>query len=266
MKGMKMLDFSIHRRILGLYERMTRRYRQDACLVKEFLHYLLSTRSLGKFNRVMARSLHIHPNVIDFWLIAVYCEFDMRGSMQASRNILLQGIRRNPDVPEFYFEYLKFELKLYTRKKLLETKQDVEVIDELQPKAEEEKINGSVPSLIYASSSKSITKLFRLNVDLHLRIKNLVQEYSKIIDTTQLMKEIEEHIDGVLYIERKADMMRHLLSNAEDIDQIQDKVSCFIQKTLPDLESFEVLLNTLKKFEAKPKSKFDAAYEYYLEF
>jgi len=36
----------------------------------------------------MARTLHIHPNVLDFWLVAVYCEFDMRGSMQAARKIM----------------------------------------------------------------------------------------------------------------------------------------------------------------------------------
>ena len=40
-KGMKMIDFSIHRRIIALYERMTRRYRHDINLLKDFLHYLL---------------------------------------------------------------------------------------------------------------------------------------------------------------------------------------------------------------------------------
>lgn len=40
-KSMKMIDFSIHRRIIALYERMTRRYRHDVVLLKDFLHYLL---------------------------------------------------------------------------------------------------------------------------------------------------------------------------------------------------------------------------------
>ena len=41
-KGMKMIDFSIHRRIIALYERMTRRYRSEVVLLKEFLKYLLT--------------------------------------------------------------------------------------------------------------------------------------------------------------------------------------------------------------------------------
>lgn len=41
-KSMKMIDFSIHRRIIALYERMTRRYRHDVVLLKDYLNYLLS--------------------------------------------------------------------------------------------------------------------------------------------------------------------------------------------------------------------------------
>ena len=105
--------------------------------------------------------------------------------MQAARNIMLQGIRRNPESSEFYYEYLKFELrvlkKLHTRKKLLEASEEIKIVDEKTESKEEIKMNESVPSIIYSSSSKSITKQFRLNVELHFRIKELVAEYSQVI-------------------------------------------------------------------------------------
>ena len=218
----------------------------------------------------MARSLHIHPNILDFWLIAVYCEFDIRGSMQAARNILLQGIRRNPDESEFYFEYLKFELrvlkKLHTRKKLLEANEEIKIVEEKSEKEEENKMNESVPSIIYSSSSKSITKQFRLNVQLHFRIKELVSMFSNVIDTTQLLNNIEDHINLVLFIECKSEVMQYLLSHSNEVDQVDMTCNDFLSKTIPDLDSFRVLLNSLGKLDWDWKLKYKIANNFYSKF
>ena len=203
---LKMIDFSIKRRIIGLYERMTRRFRNDISLIKEYVKYLLSTRSLNKFNSVISRILHIYPNILDFWLIAVYCEFDLRGSMQAARKIMQQGIRRNSDNPDFYFEYMKFELrvlqKIHKRKVVLETSENIEVIEETkeeqkQPKKQSE----SVPTIIYTVGESSLVKKFRLDVRLHFKIKELVNSFSDIIDVQNLLNTVDQHINEVIYTE-----------------------------------------------------------------
>lgn len=217
----------------------------------------------------MARSLHVHPNVLDFWLIAVYCEFDLRGSMQASRRILLQGIRRNPGMPEFYFEYLKFELrvlqKLYTRKKLLETNEAMKGIEDVteSEKTESSKINESVPSIVYATATQSITRQFRLDVELHFRIRDLVKNFDSCVDTTQLMKSVEDHISEVLYVECKAKVMDYILKDVTEVSKVTEQVTDFLGKTLPDVTSFKALLNHLQKIEATAKDKYTIANQFY---
>jgi hypothetical protein len=219
---------------------------------------------------VMARALHIHPNVLDFWLIAVYCEFDMRGSMEASRKILLQGIRRNENMSEFYFEYIKFELrvlkKLHTRKKLLETNQlmkGIEDVKEEEKQKEDKKISESVPSIVYSTSAQSITKKFRNNVSLHFRIKELVNNFTKEVDVSQLQNAIDEHILNVLYQESKADVMKYLINNLTTAKELEEKVDEFSKNTIPDLESFGVLISQLDKIEAEKKEKYEIALKMY---
>ncbi|CAI2361796.1 unnamed protein product [Moneuplotes crassus] len=260
-KGMKMIDFSIHRRIIAIYERMTRRYRYDVNLLKDFLHYLLLTRSLGKFNSVMARTLHVHPNVLDFWLIAVYCEFDMRGNMQGSRKIFLQAMRRNPGVCEFYFEYIKYELrvleKLHIRKKLLEQNDDMKIIEEREETPEEEsKISESVPSIVYAKSGQAITTQFKYDVALHFRILELANGFSKVVDVSHLIDLIQSHIKNVLYAERRSEVLNYLIKDIDSFHEIEIEVTKFLANTTPDMESLEILITSLGKIDASSLEKF----------
>jgi hypothetical protein len=56
-------------------------------------------------------------------VIAVYIEFDLKGNLFSSRNLMLQAIRLNQKNPSFYLEYFKYELafskKIVTRKLIL---------------------------------------------------------------------------------------------------------------------------------------------------
>ena len=63
------------------------------------------------------------PNVIEFWLIGVYADLELKGNMFSSRQLMLQGLRLNENDSQFHLEYLRFELnffhKIMKRRELL---------------------------------------------------------------------------------------------------------------------------------------------------
>ena len=65
---------------------------------------------MQKFQTVVATAIHLFPTHLDFWLISAYAELDVRGSLDGSRKIILNGLRRN-EKPRFYLAYFEFELR-----------------------------------------------------------------------------------------------------------------------------------------------------------
>ena len=115
-----------------MYDRACRKFKQNALLWKEYLHFLCKTKSLHKLNRVLSTVVQLHPTVVDFWLISVYTELDMKGNMFTSRNLMLQAIRNNPDSALFYVEYFRFEVcflsKIKRRKQVLKSGDQLEFL------------------------------------------------------------------------------------------------------------------------------------------
>ena len=116
-------DNDIKRRIMHIYDRSCRKYKQNKILWKEYLHYLVKIKSMQKLNKVLTKCLQFHPDVLDFWLIGTYAELDIRGNLFSSRNLMLQAIRANEKCVEFYVAYLEFELnflnKIMSRRQIL---------------------------------------------------------------------------------------------------------------------------------------------------
>lgn len=160
---------------------------------------------------------------------------------------MLQALRRNPGVSEFYFEYLKYELrflqKLQIRKRLLEKSDMVKMLEENQEE-ETSKIQESVPSLVYACSDESITKAFKYDVQLHFRILSMVKTFEKEVEIESLVSLVNKHIDEVLFKERKSQVLKNLL--LQNPDQSNDIINNFCDKTEPDLHSFEFLIEFMK--------------------
>ena len=44
---------------------------------------------MQKANRVLGRALSLHPTVLDFWLLGVYMELDMKGNVFNARKLML---------------------------------------------------------------------------------------------------------------------------------------------------------------------------------
>ena len=90
-------DNGIKRRIMHLYDRACRKFKQNKLLWKEYLEFLVRTRSLQKLNRTVANALLVHPDTLDFWKVAAYTELDLKGNLFSSRNLMLQALRANED-------------------------------------------------------------------------------------------------------------------------------------------------------------------------
>ena len=104
-------DNGIKRRVMHLYDRACRKFKQNKILWKEYLEYLVRTRSLQKLNRVVSQAVQVHPDTLDFWLVGAYSELDLKGNLFSSRNLMRSALRANESVPKFYTAYLEFEVK-----------------------------------------------------------------------------------------------------------------------------------------------------------
>lgn len=55
--------------------------------------------------------------MLDFWLIGVYTELDVKGNLFSGRKLMLQAIRNNPSNSSFLVEYYRFEVRFFEKVK-----------------------------------------------------------------------------------------------------------------------------------------------------
>ena len=65
----------------------------------------------------MSKAVQTHPTVLDFWLVGVYTELDLKGNLFSGRKLMLQAIRNNSLNPAFYLEYFRFEVRFFEKVK-----------------------------------------------------------------------------------------------------------------------------------------------------
>lgn len=66
---------------------------------------------------MLSKAVQTHPTVLDFWLIGVYTELDIKGNLFSGRKLMLQAIRNNSQNPSFYLEYFRFEVRFFEKVK-----------------------------------------------------------------------------------------------------------------------------------------------------
>ncbi len=66
---------------------------------------------------MLSKAVQTHPTVLDFWLIGVYTELDIKGNLFSGRKLMLQAIRNNTKNPSFYLEYFRFEVRFFEKVK-----------------------------------------------------------------------------------------------------------------------------------------------------
>jgi hypothetical protein len=78
------------------------------------------------------------PGELDFWLVGVYSDLELKGNMFSSRNLMMQGLRMNDTDPKFHLEYMRFELKFFEkimmRREVLKSGAKVDFINDCDEK------------------------------------------------------------------------------------------------------------------------------------
>lgn len=114
----------IKRRIMHLYDRACRKFKQNKAIWREYLEFLVKVKAFQKLNRVVSSAVLLHPDTLEFWLVGAYTELDLKGNLFSSRNLMLQSLKANEKNADFYVAYLKFEVrfleKLMHRRNVLE--------------------------------------------------------------------------------------------------------------------------------------------------
>ncbi|KAJ3032734.1 U3 snoRNP protein, partial [Rhizophlyctis rosea] len=119
----RLSDFSIQRRVHGLYNRMLRRFGGDVELWCQYFEWSKGVGSSKALGRSFARAIQLHPTKPIFWIMAAAWEFDENGNMNSARILLQRALRLNPTSQKLWLEYFKLELlyieKIKERRKIL---------------------------------------------------------------------------------------------------------------------------------------------------
>ncbi|KAI8820189.1 U3 small nucleolar RNA-associated protein 6-domain-containing protein [Fimicolochytrium jonesii] len=116
-------DYSITRRIHGLYDKMLKRFAGDLTLWIQYFDWCRASRSSKALGKVFARAIQLHPTYDVFWIMAAAWEFEDNTNMSSARVLLQRGLRINPESKKLWMEYFKLELlwvqKIKERRKVL---------------------------------------------------------------------------------------------------------------------------------------------------
>lgn len=148
---------------MHLYDRALRKYKENTSLWKEYMEYLVRQKSYNKLNRVVSTAVQLHSTVLDFWMIGVYTELDLKGNLFSSRKLMLQAIRNNEVNPDFYVEYFKYETKFLEkvrqRREILNG-EDEKKLDFVEHDADMEVEEEKVEEGRFSGSSKLVEIVF----------------------------------------------------------------------------------------------------------
>ena len=80
-------------------------------MIKAYLKFCVQVNSKVQFNQVFQKNLRYFASRVEYWLIAVYFEFDVLRNPFKARSLFHRALAVNRTQPEFWAEYLLFEVK-----------------------------------------------------------------------------------------------------------------------------------------------------------
>lgn len=113
------LDRSIINRIHSIFRRFVAAFKHDVTVWKEYINYCVRSKSDRQLNKLLGKSLQMHPKEIDFWLIAMHVETDIKKNTEGGRKILQRSVQVNQHSLKLWNSYLKFE-KMYGTEEIYE--------------------------------------------------------------------------------------------------------------------------------------------------
>ncbi|TPX68225.1 hypothetical protein SpCBS45565_g03279 [Spizellomyces sp. 'palustris'] len=116
-------DYSIMRRIHGLYGKMLKKFSGDTLLWVQYFDWCSKVNSSKALGKNFAKAIQLHPTKPTFWVMAAAWEFEQNANMTSARVLLQRGLRINPESQKLWLEYFKLELlwieKIKERRKVL---------------------------------------------------------------------------------------------------------------------------------------------------
>ena len=131
---------------MSLFDRLLKVRKGDFGIVKEYLKLCIQIGSVKNFYRVFVKNTKYFGQMLDYWLIAVYYEFEVRRNIFKARDLFLKGIASNSKELVFLVEYMEFEARMF---KLIEERQhyltrqtkDVETAEDRKGVQDEDKMS-----------------------------------------------------------------------------------------------------------------------------
>ncbi|KAI9485221.1 MAG: hypothetical protein EXX96DRAFT_544311 [Benjaminiella poitrasii] len=132
------LQYSGVKRILGLYQRATTRFRGDVSLWLQYLEFAKSSKSYNILSSIFVQVIQYHPNNASLWIMAASYEYEQNSNMSAARILLQRALRLMPENKHLWYEYFRLELlyieKIKLRRHVLgiaqqENAEDIEAMD-----------------------------------------------------------------------------------------------------------------------------------------
>ncbi|CUS23467.1 LAQU0S10e01024g1_1 [Lachancea quebecensis] len=111
-------DWSIEQRIQFIFQRGCNKFPKDLKFWSLYLNHLKSRghkTSYRKIHNVYNQLLKLHPTNTDIWVSCAKYEYEVHANFKSCRTVFQTGLRFNPDSPQLWHEYVKFELNFITK-------------------------------------------------------------------------------------------------------------------------------------------------------
>lgn len=134
--GWSLSDYSMVRRIHGIYQKALRKFRDDIQLWVQYFEWSRDVKSSKVMGKSFAKAIQLHPAKPIFWIMAANWEFTENHDMSSARILMQRALRLNPKDESLWKEYFRLELlwlqKLQERKNVLFGSTGEEPLDELK--------------------------------------------------------------------------------------------------------------------------------------
>ncbi|XP_065846772.1 U3 small nucleolar RNA-associated protein 6 homolog isoform X2 [Oscarella lobularis] len=149
-------NFTTVRHIHQLFQLATKKFKADVNLWIQHAQYCHKEGSHRKLSQVYGSALQYHPRNSGLWIAAAKAEFEVNKNVSAARNVMLKGLRLNPESKYLWWEYFRFEMlyvdKIRKRRRVLQP-------DEVDPDedASDAILNYKAALIVFENALKTIT-------------------------------------------------------------------------------------------------------------
>ena len=103
------LDYQFIKRIILLFDRLMKRYKNDFILIKQYMKFCIQINSSKQLYKVFLKNLKYFAHNLEYWLIVIYFEFNIKKNIFKARELFHKAVGLNKKDFGFLIEFLFFE-------------------------------------------------------------------------------------------------------------------------------------------------------------